>query len=202
MFRAIAAFAVAFTVLFASYSTAAAHPKMGINAPKLGTTFSAKRHKRHHVVRHRTQDAVGIIAQCDDRYCVSGVGGNAHSWRETVPVRRRSHYSHDTATVVGGRPNGCPHAFCGCEASLYKFGRIIPSLNLAWNWVKKFPRTSPAPGMAAARRGHVFVLISHISGSEWLVHDGNSGGHRTREHVRSINGYVIVNPNVQLASRW
>jgi hypothetical protein len=96
--------------------------------------------------------------------------------------------------VVNRRPQGCPHAFCGCEASLYVFGKIRPELNLASNWIRKFPRTSPAPGMAAARSGHVMVLMSHVEGNNWLVHDGNSGGGLTREHVRSISGYVIVNP--------
>lgn len=97
--------------------------------------------------------------------------------------------------VIGRRPPGCPHRYCGCEASLYKFGRIIPELNLAANWIRKFPRTSPAPGMAAARSGHVMVLISHVEGSDWLVHDGNSGGGLTRRHVRSIKRYVVVNPD-------
>jgi len=36
--------------------------------------------------------------------------------------------------IVNDRPSGCPSAFCGCEASLYKFGCIIPALNLASNW--------------------------------------------------------------------
>jgi hypothetical protein len=98
------------------------------------------------------------------------------------------------AVVISRRPTGCPHAFCGCEASLYLFGKIRPELNLAANWIRKFPRTSPAPGMAAARSGHVMVLMSHVEGNNWLVHDGNSGGGLTREHIRSINGYVIVNP--------
>jgi hypothetical protein len=98
------------------------------------------------------------------------------------------------SAVVNRRPQGCPHAFCGCEASLYVFGKIRPELNLASNWIRKFPRTSPAPGMAAARSGHVMVLMSHVEGNNWLVHDGNSGGGLTREHVRSISGYVIVNP--------
>ena len=97
--------------------------------------------------------------------------------------------------VIGHRPAGCPHRFCGCEASLYIFGRIIPELNLASNWLRKFHRTIAAPRMAAARSGHVMVLISHVSGSDWLVHDGNSGGGLTREHVRSIAGYVIVDPH-------
>jgi len=104
------------------------------------------------------------------------------------------------AGVIGGRPHGCPHAFCGCEASLYLFGRIIPSLNLAANWIRQFPRAHPAPGMAAARNHHVMVLISHVGGSDWLVHDGNSGGHKTREHVRSIAGYIVVDPRARTAS--
>lgn len=99
--------------------------------------------------------------------------------------------------VIGRRPAGCPYRYCGCEASLYKFGRIIPELNLAYNWVRKFPRTSPAPGMAAVRRGggHVMILISHVEGQNWLTHDGNSGGGLTRRHVQSIKGFVIVNPD-------
>jgi hypothetical protein len=97
-------------------------------------------------------------------------------------------------TVVGGRPSDCPRSFCGCEASRYLFGHIRADLNLASNWVRKFPRTSPAPGMAAVRNHHVFVLISHVSGNDWLVHDGNSGDGLTREHVRSISGYTVVNP--------
>src|SRR6185437_10089856 len=96
--------------------------------------------------------------------------------------------------VVGGRPAGCPNAFCGCEASLYKFGRIIPGLNLASNW-RRFPRAAPAPGMAAVRSGHVMILESQVGGNVWTVHDGNSGGHVTREHPRSLAGYTIVYPN-------
>lgn len=102
--------------------------------------------------------------------------------------------SYNRGSVIGGRPSGCPHAYCGCSASLYLFGKIIPHLNLAANWLG-FPRTAPAPRMAAARRGHVMVLVSHVQGDTWVVHDGNSGGHQTRLHERSIRGYSIVNPN-------
>lgn len=116
--------------------------------------------------------------------------------RHTAPPTRAYDASGNIAQgVIGGRPAGCPWRFCGCEASLYKFGRIIPELNLAYNWIKKFPRTMPAPGMAAARPGHVMILLSHVEGRNWLVHDGNSGGGLTRRHVRSIAGYVIVNPD-------
>ena len=118
-------------------------------------------------------------------------------------ARHRHHRSHHHPTrihldangsVVGRRPSGCPHAFCGCEASLYLFGRIKPELNLAANWIRKFPHTSAAPGMAAARNHHVMVLLHRVEGNNWFVHDGNSGGGLTREHVVSISGYIIVNP--------
>ncbi len=107
--------------------------------------------------------------------------------------------ANGNTVVIGGRPAGCPRQFCGCEASRYVFGRIRPELNLASNWIKYFPRTAPAPGMAAARGGHVMVLIGHVSGNDWLVHDGNSGGGLTRRHVRSIRGYVTVNPHASRA---
>lgn len=100
----------------------------------------------------------------------------------------------EAARVIGGRPAGCPSRFCGCGASLHLFGRIIPSLNLAANWLR-FPRAEPAPRMVAARRGHVFVLERHIAGLVWMVHDSNSGGRRTRIHARSIAGFQIVNPH-------
>lgn len=112
------------------------------------------------------------------------------------PVRRgvAAISARAASTVLGGRPSGCPARFCGCGASLHLFGRIIPSLNLAANWLR-FPRAVPAPNMVAARRGHVFVLKGHVAGSVWIVHDSNSGGRLTRLHARSIAGYAIVNPN-------
>lgn len=92
-------------------------------------------------------------------------------------------------------PAGCPRrAFCGCGAAQEVGKSSDRSLWLAANWLR-FPRTAPASGMAAARRGHVFVLRSHVSGSKWLVVDHNSGGRRSRLHVRDVRGYSIVNPH-------
>ena len=99
----------------------------------------------------------------------------------------------DKGQVIGSRPAGCPRAFCGCGASLKVFGRIVPELNLASNWLR-FPRTTPAPGMVAARHGHVFVLEQHVSGDVWMAYDANSGGRATRIHARSLRGYAVVNP--------
>ena len=105
--------------------------------------------------------------------------------------------ARDAGTVLGARPPGCPRAFCGCGASIHLFGRIIPQLNLAANWFR-FPRAQAAPGMAAVKRGGHHVMVLEAPGSRaghWLVHDSNSGGHRTRLHERSIAGFVIVDPH-------
>ena len=125
-------------------------------------------HQQHRITRNADRAAIQHVADTND--------------------------SNGRATVVGGRPPECPYSFCGCEASRYLFGHVRPDLNLASNWMRKFPRTSPAPGMAAVRKHHVFVLMSQVDGSNWLVHDGNSGHGLTREHVRSISGYTVVNP--------
>jgi hypothetical protein len=131
---------------------------------------------------HQSQSRMGgHPVDCTERGC----SDRASQTRETTDAN---------GGAVSRRPAGCPHAFCGCEASLYLFGQIRADLNLASNWLRKFPRTSPAAGMAAVRNHHVMVLVSQVDGNNWLVHDGNSGGGLTREHVRSIAGYAIVNP--------
>lgn len=152
-------------------------------------------HEKHHYKHVESGERVFYsgpaykdVAEADERYLIA-----SHS--DYAPIHPSYAHSYDRGSVIGGRPAGCPYAFCGCEASRYLFGRIIPDLNLAYNWIRKFPRTAAAPGMAAARNHHVMVLISHAGGNDWLVHDGNSGHHLTREHVRSIAGYVIVNPH-------
>jgi len=134
--------------------------------------------KPRHGQQHRT---VARSIDCNERGC-------------SDRVNQARVVTDANGSIVGHRPAGCPHAFCGCEASLYLFGHIRADLNLASNWMRKFPRTSPAPGMAAVRNHHVMVLVSPVDGNNWLVHDGNSGGGLTHDHVRSINGYVIVNP--------
>jgi hypothetical protein len=105
---------------------------------------------------------------------------------------RRSR-SRDQSAIVP-HPAGCPaRAFCGCGASVHLFGHPVRALYLAANWFR-FPRAMPAPGMAAVRFHHVFVLEQHLDGNMWLAFDANSGGHATRLHPRSIEGYAIVDP--------
>jgi hypothetical protein len=151
------------------------------NSPAFTTTADAKhRHGLHRIAHSR------IV--CDDRGC----SGLANADRAAIQYVNNA---DGNGAIVGRRPADCPHSFCGCEASRYLFGHVRADLNLASNWARKFPHTSPARGMAAVRNHHVFVLMSHVGGSNWLVHDGNSGHGLTREHVRSISGFAIVNPN-------
>lgn len=130
------------------------------------------------------------------------------TYRQTCGQAEKRLQSHRTgraayheAAVVGGRPDGCPRRYCGCGVSLKVFGRIIPELNLAANWVRKFSRTSPAAGMVAARRGHVFYILSYLGDGTALAYDPNSGRGKTRIHERSLAGYVVVNPYARVASR-
>jgi hypothetical protein len=150
------------------------------------TTADAK-HRHAHYQRGRIIHALIV---CNERGC----SNQANASRAEVPHVRHVLDANGNGVIIGDRPAGCPHNFCGCEASRYLFGEIRPELNLASNWIRKFPRTSPAPGMAAARNGHVMVLMSHVGGSNWLVHDGNSGRGLTRDHVRSISEYIVVDP--------
>lgn len=95
-------------------------------------------------------------------------------------------------------PIGCPRrAFCGCGTALYLLGKRVTEggLAIAANWLS-FPRVSCAPNMAAARPGHVFAIIECLGGNLALVYDPNSGGHKTRIHVRDLSHYAIVNPHV------
>ncbi|WP_342761023.1 hypothetical protein [Bradyrhizobium sp. CSS354] len=48
--------------------------------------------------------------------------------------------SEPEGSVIGGRPAGCPPSYCGCGAAILAFGRVIPELNVAANWLR-LPRT-------------------------------------------------------------
>lgn len=132
--------------------------------------------------------------------CGLGVGlsqfltGGPDSAARTPRNRGRRAASAGYGGQIVGHPPGCPRSrFCGCGAAVRVFGTPRRDLWQAAAWLR-FPRAAPAPGMVAARRGHVFVLESHLSGNTWIVYDANSGGRQTRIHHRSLAGYTVVNP--------
>lgn len=95
---------------------------------------------------------------------------------------------------IGGRPAGCPHAYCGCGLRKY-LGIADPDLNLARAWGRKYPRVAARSGAVAVRSHHVFLLEEQVDGILWRVRDFNSGGGRSRVHVRSVRGYSFVDPS-------
>lgn len=124
---------------------------------------------------------------------VSSAEARAHH-RHHAAVRGRHHYAYDGGSVVG-HPAGCPWtAFCGCGASARIFGHPVRWLYLASNWFG-FPRAHPAPGMAAVRSHHVFIIEQVYGDGTVLAYDANSGGHLTREHRVSLAGYTVVDPH-------
>lgn len=104
------------------------------------------------------------------------------------------------ATEIVAHPDNCPRRlFCGCGAAerLKKVWGIIVEkpreLWLAANWYR-YPRAQAAPGMIAVRRHHVYVIEADLGGGKVLAYDANSGGGKTRIHIRSLAGYAVVNP--------
>jgi len=86
----------------------------------------------------------------------------------------------DRAGRILPHPAGCPRrVFCGCGAAVEVFGKPVRAFWLAANWLR-FPRAAPAPGMVAARRGHVFLIREVLGGGKVLAYDANSGGRKTR----------------------
>jgi hypothetical protein len=140
------------------------------------------KHHRHHVHRPvRVAAAPECVIFCSSAVPTQAI---ASGLRRIAAI---------PSTVVA-HPAGCPtRQFCGCGASVRLFGRSVRDLWLAANWYR-FPRAAPAPGMAAVRPHHVFVLEADLGGGKWQVFDANSGRHLTRVHARSIAGFTIVNP--------
>jgi hypothetical protein len=100
----------------------------------------------------------------------------------------------ESGSIIGSRPAGCPHRYCGCGLRKY-LGISDARLNLASNWARLLPREAgPRPGLAAVRRDHVMYIEAAAGNGQWLIRDYNSGGGLSRMHVRDVRGYVFVTP--------
>jgi len=114
-------------------------------------------------------------------------------------IGNRSFARVDSGTIIGSRPGGCPHSYCGCGLRKY-LGISDVRLNLASNWARLLPRESgPRPGLAAVRSGHVMYIEAAAGNGQWLIRDYNSGGGLSRMHVRDVRGYIFVNPHGGMA---
>jgi hypothetical protein len=122
-------------------------------------------------------------------------------------ARHHRHHHHridasgNDATVIGGRPDGCPHAYCGC--GLRKFLGLVGSqwkkLDAAIEWLHTFPRTAAHAGAAAVKSHHVMLLVAHVAGNIWTVRDYNSGHGLSRIHDRNVSGFAFVEVPTRVA---
>lgn len=126
---------------------------------------------------------------CTDRAAV-------HIARHTA---RTIHDANGNRVLIGARPHNCPHAWCGCGLMHY-LGLTDKRLWKAWNWARLFPHTHAHPGAAAVKAHHVMLLVRHVSGSHWLVRSYNDYRHEAWLIVRSVRGYVFVEPQPRFAS--
>ncbi len=127
-----------------------------------------------------------------------GKGYPHHARRHHVPrqARHGRSYSHRSYSGLPGpcyvaRRQGGP---CGCVAMGHIFGRYDHVLNgmnlwLARTWLG-FPRTSPAPGMAAVWGAHHVEAIVATNGDGTITTSGPYGNRRVR-----IGSVTIVNPH-------
>ena len=152
-----------------------------------------RHHHHHHSYRHH---AVRDCQLTNDgrRVCGPRLGARAVALDANGNRVRRVASAAGGGTVIGARPSGCPHAYCGC--GLRKFlGLADKRLNLASNWARLFPRVAgPRAGVAAVRSHHVMYIEGRAGNGGWLVRDYNSGGGLSRVHVRDVRGYIFVDP--------
>jgi hypothetical protein len=154
----------------------------------LFTVSGAEARKRHRVVPPQQNSTSEFNPMQEFLGTLQASGTTAKS-----PSRYRTEERSDA--IIIPHPAGCPRrAFCGCGASVRKFGRPIRELFLARAWFK-FPEVSAAPGMVAVRRHHVFVIEAVLGNGLVRAWDANSGRGLTRIHTRSLAGYSVRNPN-------
>jgi len=160
-------------------------------------------HSTRRVASHRAQNCT--MTNDGRRVCMGAASQATMAAVPNMPVvdaaGNRAYAMADAAQIIGGRPSGCPHSYCGCGLRKY-LGLEDTRLNLASNWARLFPRESgPRAGLAAVRSGHVMYIEGSAGNGQWLIRDYNSGGGLSRVHVRDVRGYVFVNPRATLASR-
>src|SRR5690349_14525749 len=85
-------------------------------------------------------------AHCNDKLVCSEASQNAvkSSRHRSRVSSSRSEFAtvrldaNGNGTIIGGRPAGCPHNYCGCGLRMY-LGLADKRFNLAWNWARYFP---------------------------------------------------------------
>src|SRR6185437_5763102 len=88
---------------------------------------------------------------------------------------------------TGGKPAGCPHAWCGCWLASH-LGISDWSLWLARNWTRIGHASGPQVGAIAVWPHHVGTITA-VDGNRILLLSGNDG-HAVRERWRPMRGII------------
>jgi hypothetical protein len=155
-------------------------------------------HKHFYLSRYRSDECELTNSGrrvCNANYQPRVLGANANYQAPVLDAAgNRAFAMIDAETIIGSRPSGCPHSYCGCGLRKY-LGLNDTRLNLAANWARLLPRESgPRAGLAAVRNHHVMYIEAAAGNGQWLIRDYNSGGGLSRMHVRDVRGYIFVNP--------
>ena len=170
---------------------------------------AAAYHSRHHsssVAGHYKHFSRHLSRNRSDECVLTNSGRRVCNTNYEAPLvmdatGNRAVAMADAETIIGSRPSGCPHSYCGCGLRKY-LGLGDTRLNLASNWARLLPREpGPSAGLAAVRNHHVMYIEAAAGNGQWLIRDYNSGGGLSRVHVRDVRGYIFVNPRAQVASR-
>jgi hypothetical protein len=158
----------------------------------------ARRSHHHKYLSNRGADACSFT---NDGRSICNTGYQVVQTPTFDATGNRSFAMAETGTIIGSRPSGCPHSYCGCGLRKY-LGLSDVRLNLASNWGRLMPREAgPRPGLAAVRSGHVMYIEAAAGNGQWLIRDYNSGGGLSRMHVRDVRGYIFVNPRGGIAGK-
>jgi hypothetical protein len=97
--------------------------------------------------------------------------------------------STSRASAIGGRPSVCPpRRWCGCWASIQRFGKSVRHLWLARNWAREGSPATQATANVVVWRNHV-GFVRGRRGNQILVLSGNDGN-AVRERWRSTRGVI------------
>ncbi len=161
------------------------------------------RHTRHHFSSHHKHFYPRLSRYRSDECVLTNSGRRVCNASYQAPVvdaavvdatGNRTFAMADAETIIGSRPSGCPHSYCGCGLRKY-LGLSDTRFNLASNWARLLPREpGPRAGLAAVRNHHVMYIEAAAGNGQWLIRDYNSGGGLSRVHVRDVRGYIFVNP--------
>lgn len=107
-----------------------------------------------------------------------------------IALARPRHHHHRHYARAADQPPECAGIpWCGCWLRL-RHGLSDRSLNVAWEWARRFTRTSLRPGVIAVWRHHVGEVVA-VEGDRILLLSGNDG-RAVRERWRSRRGAVFV----------